>query len=66
MWGASAFARSSEFGAEPGDDLERHPGAGLLQHFDGGGVLDALQAVPVDGQQPVAAPASTQRAARHK
>lgn len=56
-----AFGHSSELGAEPGDDLERHPGARLLQHFDGGGVLDAFQAVPVHGQQPVAAPATHTR-----
>lgn len=56
----SAFGRSSELGAEPRDDLERHPRAGLLQHFDGGGVLDALQTVAVHCQQPVAAPATHQ------
>lgn len=57
----SAFGHSSELGAEPGNDLERHPGARLLQHFDGGGVFDAFQAVPVHGQQPVAAPATHTR-----
>ena len=41
--------------AHPADDLQHDPGGGLLEHGHGGAVGDALQAVPVHGQQPVPA-----------
>ena len=48
--------KSSELGPHPADDLEDDPGAGLLEHADGGAVGDALQALPVHGQQAVPTP----------
>ena len=45
----------SELRPHPADDLEDDPGAGLLQHADGGAVRDALQAVAVHREQPVPA-----------
>ena len=44
-----------EFGPHPADHLQHDSGTGLLEHGHRGAVGHALQAVSVDGQQPVTA-----------
>ena len=41
-----------ELGPHPADDLQHHPGAGLLEHGHSVTVGDTLQAVAIHSQQP--------------
>ena len=51
--GDSPLSRSSlELCAHPADDLQHHPGAGLLEHGHSVTVGDTLQAVAIHSQQP--------------
>ena len=59
--GKIIFRDSSKFRSHPGDDLHNDPGARLLQHGHGQVVGDALQAVPVHGQQTIAASAKNEK-----